>query len=199
VATKLCKSCKIEKETALFNKKSSSRDGLQAKCKSCEIEYKRQNKDRINAYNRSTRQGWTIDRKAQEKEYQRLRWQSPAGREARRKANHKRKAIRKQLPHTPYSWEAIIARDGIKCWMCLVDLDEETRTVDHLIALDVDLDLLVDWGLDHPGDVLDNTAPACRSCNSTKGKKLLICAVLRYLTNVRGPNKMSVLPKGRKP
>jgi len=46
---KTCCKCKEEKPYAEFNKKKSSKDGYQHKCKSCEKAYQEANKDKIKA------------------------------------------------------------------------------------------------------------------------------------------------------
>lgn len=51
--TKICKCCKIEKDLLDFYKKSRSKDGFQDKCKLCEKEYKKSNKDHLTVYRKN--------------------------------------------------------------------------------------------------------------------------------------------------
>jgi hypothetical protein len=44
---KICSCCKVEKTFDAFNKKSSSKDGLQAKCRECGVLYRKDNKAKI--------------------------------------------------------------------------------------------------------------------------------------------------------
>lgn len=90
---KVCSKCKVEKELTEFGKRKATKDGLQYKCKSCEKEYREQNKESIKEYkkewyqrnkeivNERTKE-WYKQNKEYEKEY--------------RKQNKKRRNERKR-------------------------------------------------------------------------------------------------------
>ena len=48
---KTCKKCKVSKDPSLFSKMAKSKDGLQAQCKACDAEYKKENRKSIAARN----------------------------------------------------------------------------------------------------------------------------------------------------
>ena len=42
---KTCKKCKVSKDPSLFSKSKAAKDGLQAQCKACSAEYKKENRE----------------------------------------------------------------------------------------------------------------------------------------------------------
>lgn len=96
-----------------------------------------------------------------------------------------RKARQRQLPHERVALDVVRARSGNACWLCGAELAEDAA-VDHLIPFAVDLDDLAVWGIEHPGHVAANLEMACWTCNARKHKRLMLCAIARYLRNVKG-------------
>ena len=47
---KVCSKCKKEKELSLFSKQKKGKNGLHSYCKSCEKEYRENNKEKLNEY-----------------------------------------------------------------------------------------------------------------------------------------------------
>lgn len=182
---KICVTCKELKNPSEFYKKTSAADGLASCCKKCSLDYKRANRDRYNKRQSELRAMKTPEQKKAVAEYVAAWWKTEEGKNCQRRSNHRRKALRKGLPHQKYILQEIIDRDGTKCWMCSKDLESELKTMDHLIALDVDQELLATWNIKHPGDVLANIAIACKPCNSGKRNKLMLCAVNRYFRNLK--------------
>lgn len=62
--------------------------------------------------------------------------------------------------HTPEQWLSRIVFYGWRCCYCGVELNEQTITKDHRIAV-------VNSGTDWPS----NLVPACKPCNSWKGDR----------------------------
>ncbi len=54
--TKQCYKCKQIKDDDKFNRNKSTKDGLSYECKKCKSEYRKNNKTKINEYNKSRRQ-----------------------------------------------------------------------------------------------------------------------------------------------
>lgn len=78
---------------------------------------------------------------------------------AKKRKSHSRKAKK-------YA-QILIWRDGDFCFYCGVELDENTRTVDHVIPLSR-------GGLNK----LDNCVLACKTCNEAKGDQALAVWIL---------------------
>jgi 5-methylcytosine-specific restriction endonuclease McrA len=79
-----------------------------------------------------------------------------------RRNGHRRRARLKDARSpgvTTEQWRAICDAHGFRCAYCSV---EDKLTVDHVVPISR-------GGLDAP----DNVVPACKSCNSSKGAKLL--------------------------
>jgi hypothetical protein len=107
---------------------------------------------------------------------------SEAGRAILDRSAQKRRARELGLPAGPWSRAQIIERDGPACWLCGIVPD--SPHVEHLIPIMADPEKLAAWGVENPGTVLANLGIACGSCNSTKGNRIMPCAIARYLRNL---------------
>jgi 5-methylcytosine-specific restriction endonuclease McrA len=95
-----------------------------------------------------------------------------------------RKARQLSLPSERVDLRTVWERSGGQCWLCRSAVGTDA-VVDHLIPLAADLDELAKWGVGHPGHVTANLELACYACNSRKSKRILPCAIARYLFNTR--------------
>jgi hypothetical protein len=95
----------------------------------------------------------------------------------------RRRARLRGLPYERWTEEQVIARDGLVCWVCGVNVDGSTEgmrrgwAIDHLIPIAAEYD-------GHPGDTLPNLAVACHACNRSKANKLLPEAIARHCLNL---------------
>ena len=94
-----------------------------------------------------------------------------------------RKARHNALPYERVDLDAVRERSEGLCWLCRGELGDDA-TADHLIPLAAHPDDLAVWAIEHPGHVTANLDMAHRKCNTSKHKRLMVCAIARYLRNV---------------
>jgi 5-methylcytosine-specific restriction endonuclease McrA len=77
------------------------------------------------------------------------------------RAPRRRRAARlRAAERDGYRRAAIFARDGWRCWLCGRALDEDTATIDHVVAIAVG-----------GSDTAANVRAACGECNSRRGAR----------------------------
>lgn len=199
---KTCSKCKVDKPLDDFYNNRSKPSGKHVQCKTCHKEGKLATsgpeRQKYSQQYRSSARGKALIKAANAKykssdkgKSQVQKWSTnycatDAGKASSRRAKMKRKATMLSLPSEPYTVQQIIDRDGPQCWMCGVVPVGRDQTVDHLIALQTKEHDLLTWSLVNPGDVLTNVTIACRGCNTRKLNHLMLCAVLKYQTNLSG-------------
>lgn len=143
---KYCSRCKKKKPLNAFRDKDpQSRDGYEPWCKDCNREYKRTyhqaNKEKFAEYDRV----WTSANREKVREYDRRRY-------ARLKGSTVEKV----------NYEAILARDGLWCYLCEKDVEPHEVHFDHVIPLS--------RGGSHTADNIRVTHAVC---NMRKGARVL--------------------------
>jgi 5-methylcytosine-specific restriction endonuclease McrA len=91
-----------------------------------------------------------------------------------------RKARHNALPYERVDLDAVRERSDGLCWLCKGELGDDA-TADHLIPLAAHPDDVAVWGVERPGHVTANLDMAHRGCNTSKHKRLMLCAIARYL------------------
>jgi 5-methylcytosine-specific restriction endonuclease McrA len=112
-----------------------------------------------------------------------VRRKCPADHAHSRRNHASRKARRKALPYERVDLDVVRERSEGLCWLCKAQLGDDA-TVDHLIPLAAHPDDLTVWGIEHPGHVTANLDMAHRGCNTSKHKRLMLCAIARFLRNI---------------
>lgn len=142
IITKSCSKCNRNLPTSGFSKKRSAKDGLQAKCKDCD---------------RARLEAW------REANPERVRAQVKAWREAnpekRRAQKHSRRACKRNAEGTHNSAQ-IRARTAVHGGSCIYCASNQDLHLDHIKPLSR-------GGSNWPS----NLAPACATCNISKGAK----------------------------
>jgi len=159
--TKRCSKCKEVKPVSEFYKDRSRPDGYMYSCKACRkvryAEYREEHREEIAAqrkeydaaYNKEYYKEHRDERAAYDKEHE----QTAEGKEVRRKANSKRRALKLGAAVGAVNEAAIYERDKA----CVYCGSKEDLTIDHVVALN-----------DGGSHKQDNLVVACRSCNSRK-------------------------------
>ena len=156
---KICPKCKEEKATSEFSRNIRRSDGLQFACKACTSKAvsasQRKYKDRVNATNRL----W------KKKHHSIVQERNAAYRKDNPRIaiwNHNRKSARIAggSKFTLDEWNALMESYNGCCAYC--GTDKKKMTVDHVVPLSRG-----------GSNAIDNIAPACGTCNSSKGTKLL--------------------------
>lgn len=155
---KTCCVCKVEKSPSNFHKDKSKKDGLSPRCKECAIraasKWNAENKEKHNLYVR--KYYWKNPSKALErvKTYNKKFPESKRNRQSRRRA---RKNSNRLFVILPKDLNRIYSSP---CFICG---STEKITADHIIPI-------ARGGVHSIG----NLQPLCASCNSKKGKRLMI-------------------------
>jgi len=166
----ICTKCKIEKLDTEFYKDSHRKTGLRSICKSCEKkrhqQYRQVNKERLSTYHKQWREAnktkfdeyqkaYQADNKesiAQKKKCYReqnshkvkfwlRRWRKN-NTDKSKQYNRKRRALRFNNGHKPYSDNYIFERDGWRCGICGRKINKKLKwpnplsaSIDHIIPL----------------------------------------------------------------
>lgn len=187
-----CSKCKEIKDEACFSKDRKSKDGLDCRCRDCAKEYKRLHEEEIKEqrkehyklhkkgikeYQKEYRRSHKEEIKEQKKEYYKLHkegikervkeygkgyYATPQGKAVRSNSNAKRRATIGDQEISKEGWLEVMRSNNWKCIYCGETLTEKTRSIDHLVPLNL--------GGKH---IKDNLVPSCRVCNSSKQDKLL--------------------------
>ncbi|MFE9335293.1 HNH endonuclease [Streptomyces sp. NPDC007063] len=168
---KRCAGCQATKPIEAFTPNASYEDGRPKKCRACDSRYNRKyvakNAVKRHAYFREySRQYRTKNAKHTQRYYQEnkeryaasgKRWRQNNPDKART-YNAKRRALKRNARHEPYSRTDIFARWDSLCAYC----DAIAEHLDHV------------YPLSRGGaDAAHNLVPACQPCNSAKGAKTL--------------------------
>lgn len=87
---------------------------------------------------------------------------TPKGREKHQSQENKRRAMKAEVRHAPYTRQQVIDRDGIDCHICGKPGDPQKMHIEHIIPIS------------HGGpDVLYNVKLAHPFCNLSKGTKFI--------------------------
>lgn len=183
---KLCSKCGELKVTSEFSKCTSSKDGLQPKCKICAKEYRQANKEAISVYQVAHYQANKETITIQQAEYKQANKdalviyqaeyylnnkdalsvqkaeyaKTPKGKLMSRNAYYKRRAICKGGDVTTEQLQELV-RNSPNCHYCKCAITDGNRHIDHYIPLSR-------GGL----HTLDNLVIACSTCNLRKGSKM---------------------------
>lgn len=176
--TKQCSRCKETKDASEFTKNKLGKDGLHSQCKACKSEYQRERAKNLVPVIPETKQCVTCKETKDAAEFpknkrtndglashckdcnsernQKWKKENPDKAKAH---DHKRRALKADAPGnaTAADIDARFEYHGNKCIYCG---SEDSLEVEHRIPL-------ARGGSNHPA----NLAPACRSCNSSKGTK----------------------------
>lgn len=137
------------------NKYATDED-LKEKSKQYQKEYRKNNKDKINAYHRKY---YTTVGREKHNETKRRWSKTPKGKLKEQRSSYKRRSILKEVGnHTVEEWNNIVKLHSNKCALCK---EEKKLTKDHIIPLSK-------GGV----NTIDNLQPLCRGCNARKGNKL---------------------------
>ena len=147
---KRCSRCSETKPRTEFNRflppagYARTRDGLRSDCKSCQhaciMRWRARNHIRFRLSMRP---------------HERVRDQAHPEQHRARARRHRARLAQALTTLTTTEWEAILEAAGHACIYCG---DQEQPTMDHLTP--------ISRGGDH---IAENVAPACSSCNSSKG------------------------------
>ncbi len=168
---KICCRCEQEQVLAEYSKNSAKADGLDARCRTCKKEIREQNKE----YNARKAKEWREANPERFKE-KRNAWMqaNPQSESERRKvwllANRlKVRQIQKAYKVRRAGWEIgivdydeILARDGLVCHICGIDVEPNDVHFDHVIPLSK--------GGAHS---MDNIHVSHSKCNLRKNNKIL--------------------------
>lgn len=158
-----CNRCHENKEPSEFYPSKTGKFGLSTTCKECKKasarKWQQDNKERFE----QTKQAY---RAANKDKYTSL-WNSNS---------RKRRALRNNNGHSPYTTQEVLDRYGSLCYLCLEEVDLEAprfyRRKDEVSAKSLHIDHVI--ALHHGGeDSLDNVRPAHAVCNLKKGYKLI--------------------------
>jgi len=153
--TKQCIKCKVWKSHDSFHVNRRRRDGLQSTCKECIAQYYIKNRERLLEYGRSY--------------YQKNRLKclqyahSEKGHEYRRITKHRRRALKKTLPHTltPKEWQSILEKYDHRCAYCGKPESSDNKFhQEHIVPISRG-----------GGYTALNIVPSCSECNLRKGAK----------------------------
>lgn len=194
---KVCSKCKKNLELVEFYKVKKSPDGLQYYCKACSSTWSKtrrhNNKIRLTTqppflsmcsscgteklstdfYAGANSNGLSSCCKVCMVRNRDVFRRTERGKSTSLASNRKRRATKRGLPHVPYHADDIYARDKGVCVLCGFDVPRDSYHIEHIIPIQVDLDILQTFGIDeHPGDVPHNVSVAHPSCNSSKGNRL---------------------------
>lgn len=148
--SKTCTKCGESKPLTDYAKSSRALDGKQCKCKTCDKAYRKANKAKITAYQK------TSEYKASRTKYRK----SGKGRRMWTSANQRRRALRAGAKHIPYDAEALLNSTYGFCCYCV---EQKPLTLDHVIPLSKG-----------GADAEHNIVPCCQSCNSSKNNTELV-------------------------
>ena len=137
----------------------------------------KEKRQEYNKYYREIKHPMTPADKEKKREYDKRRRKKPGFREKERvrhrlyrqehpelsfNAQSKRRALIGDAKITTEEWRQVMLSTNFTCSYCGCRLTRNNRSVDHIVPLNK--------GGEH---TVDNLAPACRSCNSSKQDKLL--------------------------
>ena len=155
---KKCSNCKKLKGLAEFSKDSSRPDGVRYKCKECanaiNAEYQRNNREKQNAKAKRWRDANPDKSRAAVSKYRK------ANPEVSLHGNHEYRTRKKNAPRYTVSKLDMKRLYSSSCAYCGAT---EDITLDHVVPLK--------RGGSHG---IGNLVAACRTCNSSKGAKLLV-------------------------
>lgn len=180
MATKVCTKCNERKSLDSFCKNARSKDGLSQHCKSCNAAYQKE-------YRKTTTGKATIKKSTKkyrskpeqikkQAEYNKeslkrtgktsttvsRNWQknNPGKHRIHKQADNNRRRLAKLQPesYTSAQFMELFKRVGKKCSYCKKSLTVMTVTADHIVPLSKG-----------GSNRIDNIAPACMSCNLSKG------------------------------
>ena len=142
--TRICRVCRVEQDTKSYGLDSRSADGLSRRCASC-VEVQR------------------VKRRGYERERQRRLYKTPEYRAASRQTSLRYLARKAGASgdFTKSEWKEVLGDFNQRCAYCHEAFS--TLHQEHMKALS--------RGGSH---TRDNIVPACASCNSRKGTKLLV-------------------------
>lgn len=151
---KYCPKCKTWKGKTDFYKNKSQGDGLTGMCKICLLkdqrEYRERNRDAILERERVSKATF---------------YKTPEGKANRARARHKRKTRERDsiATLTNQEWQAILSVQDNVCLRCKEPFTEQNpANRDHIVPVSLGGDL-----------VLDNVQALHRSCNTSKGAKMV--------------------------
>lgn len=171
--TKVCSRCKIEKPAGAFAKRNDRKIGLTAWCKQCRKEYREANKERFLEYGRQyyhshKEQNYAHSLRYRQiykeryREHERKYYRSEAGKEARLRKVHNRRARKAQAENTlTLTLQELVKLQNGKCYYCHQKFTKNIKpSLDHIVPIKLG-----------GGNTNDNVVAACKSCNSSKGAK----------------------------
>jgi len=181
--TKICNCCKSEKDSSLFGKNKSNKDGLHSQCKECRKAYSALHSER----NKISSKKWHAENKqkhadARKKkrlatldlEVERLKtrtWRAKNP-DKLRDQNRRLKLRRRNIPGSFYTEVDVINRYGTLCHICSIEIDfSAPRSVGKAgweMALHLDHVIPISKG---GRNDLDNVKPSHARCNLLKGAK----------------------------
>lgn len=157
-AEKHCPTCERTLPAAAFYRNRGRADGLQSTCRDCERErlrdWREANADCEREYKRAWREANAARVREQQREYRR----SSAGRAVKRAKDARRRAAKRDRAcacTSTLAVDVLLALGG-----CLYCGSTDDVTLEHVVALAAG-----GW------DCMANLAPACRSCNYSKGDR----------------------------
>jgi 5-methylcytosine-specific restriction endonuclease McrA len=182
--TKACTKCGEIKPATLefFHKDPHKKTGLTSHCKSCKSQYHKNNLKIYREYYRKNREDILEKRKHyREANHEKIIQRDKIYREvnseffnaSHRKAKRKRKALRLQNGHSPYSEAEVLNTYGTNCHLCGQSIDFEAPRSSGAFGWELGLHIDHVIPISKGGsDTLENVKPAHGRCNVSKGNRL---------------------------
>lgn len=146
---KYCSVCDRWLPYSEYRNSKQAKDGKHSTCKDCRDNYIKQ---------------WRIDNAEKQRRKQQEYYLTPAGLASKARTRHKRKSATTENTLTDREWSAVLVMQENTCLGCgnkFTDANPATR--DHIVP--------IAFG---GGLTLDNCQALCRSCNSRKGKRIVV-------------------------
>lgn len=166
-----CKDC--GEQFDLFSRRRVCDSCLRVKDAAWHAENDKKNRERRNQLARERRDETTL---LKEREI-RARYPDKI-REQQSLRSTRRRALERQVPHEPWSFNEVWSRFGGRCYLCLRECDKDNRFSNVMIGATVDHIHPISKG---GPDVIWNLALCCRACNLFKWNKYLAEVDIQYL------------------
>jgi len=166
---KICASCNQKLPLKEFWKSKSNKDGYQSYCKSCMYKWKDNNKSKVNLHkhkynisdnNKIVQKKYYLNNKEYISDY----WKTEKGKFVLKISKLKRKGIRHSFTYK--EWMNKIKETNGVCPNCGENVGIYNLTLDHIIPINS-----VPIGTYYS---LKEVQPLCKSCNSSKGDKIIL-------------------------